>query len=72
MKSSSDLVLFGKVVSTTLLVVGYILIGYYLGRKLIENGYPSWTQISLMFLGAAVGAHQMFLVIREMIRKIKK
>jgi surface polysaccharide O-acyltransferase-like enzyme len=72
MKSYSDLVLFGKVVSTALLVVGYILLGYYIGRKFIENGYPSWTQISLMLLGAVVGAHQMFLVMREMIRKIKK
>ena len=72
MRSYSDLLLFGKVVSTALLVVGYILVGYFIGRKMVKNGYPSWTHPVLMVVGAAIGLHQMFLVMREMIRKIKK
>ena len=72
MNNYSELMLFGKVVSSALLVVGYILLGYYLGRKLIENGYPPWTQPALVVLGAAIGAHQMVIVVREMISKVKK
>ncbi|NCC62097.1 MAG: hypothetical protein EOM12_14415 [Verrucomicrobiae bacterium] len=72
MKNYADLILFGKVVSTALLVVGYILLGYYLGRRLVDNGYPSWTHPALMLVGAIVGTHQMYFVIRELIHKINK
>lgn len=72
MKNYADLVLFGKVVSTALLVVGYILLGYYLGRKLVENGYPSWTHPALMLVGAIIGTHQMYYVMMELIRKVNK
>lgn len=72
MKDYSELALFGKTISTALLMIGYILLGHSLGRKLVESGRPSWTHPLLVVLGTVIGAHQMIIAMREMIRKIKK
>ncbi|EFC90989.1 hypothetical protein Dpep_0963 [Dethiosulfovibrio peptidovorans DSM 11002] len=51
----SDLVVFGKIVSLALLFGGYVLMGLYLGRYLMRQGYPDWTLSACTIGGTIIG-----------------
>ena len=68
----SDVVLFVKVVSSALLVGGYIVAGYAIGKKLTSSGYPSWTQAVLSLAGALLGMHQGYRFLKEHLSRSKE
>lgn len=71
MKGYKDLLLFGKVLSIAFLVSGYVILGFFAGRKLQEMGYPAWTRAACTIIGAAIGIHQGYHLLKEIIHKIK-
>jgi len=72
MKPPHEIVVFAKITSTSLLIIGYILAGYYISMRLILRGWPEWLQIAFPTAGAIVGLHQGYRVIREMLQKNQK
>ncbi|NLL37162.1 MAG: hypothetical protein GX256_06535 [Fretibacterium sp.] len=64
-----DLALFGRVISTGLVVAGYAFFGVYLARWMEGEGYPSWL-VSLTPPGAVVfGLWQGWLLLSDLVRK---
>ena len=59
-----DVALFGRVLSTGLLVAGYAFLGAWLSGWLEANEYPSWLSFAVLPLSAAFGLWQgwLFLV----------
>jgi len=57
-RSLSDLMTFGKVVSSALLICGYIVLGVILGKKLVSYGFADYFILILAFLGALIGLWQ--------------
>ncbi|HPI97680.1 MAG TPA: hypothetical protein PLV56_02960 [Synergistales bacterium] len=64
-KGWSDLLAYGKVVSTALLICGYIVLGFMVGQKLVNKGYPSWITIVLSVCGAFFGIWQGWIWLRS-------
>ena len=59
-----DVALFGRVLSTGLLVAGYAFLGAWLSGWLEANEYPSWLSFAVLPLTAVFGLWQgwLFLV----------
>ncbi|HCA40346.1 MAG TPA: hypothetical protein DEP01_01765 [Aminobacterium sp.] len=72
MKGLEDLLLFGKVISTALLIAGYIFLGYWIGRWLFSRGYPDTVIIGCTLLGAIIGLWQGWLYLKQIWRKNKR
>ena len=69
MKGMSDLLLYGKIMSTAFLIGGYMFFGLLAGKKLSSMGYPEWLEMALPLLMAAVGLWQGWLYLRNILRK---
>ncbi len=67
-----DLLVFSRVVGTALLVAGYLLAGYWIGRSLLAKGYPSWTQSTSILAGAAAALFSGYREIRELAKKLRR
>lgn len=61
----SDLFAFGRVVSAALLICGYIVLGFLVGQKLTQKGYPSWITLLLGLAGALFGIWQAWIWVRS-------
>lgn len=57
-RSFNDLMTFGKVISSALLICGYIVLGFVIGKKMVERGFPDWIIMILAFSGALLGLWQ--------------
>jgi len=49
---------FGKVVSSALLICGYIVLGFIIGKKLVAYGFADYFIFIIAFLGALIGLWQ--------------
>ncbi len=68
---SDDLIVFGKIVSTALLIGGYIGLGYLFGDFLSKKGYSDGFIPGCMFFGAIIGLHQAWLMVRSILQQIR-
>lgn len=68
---SDDLIVFGKIVSTAFLIGGYIGLGYLLGDFLSKRGYSDGFVPGCMFLGAVIGLHQAWLLVRSILQQVR-
>jgi len=68
-----DIAIFAKIVSSGLLIAGFILLGYYVGLRLQER-YCLSGVISLLgaLIGAAFGLQQCWAMIKSVIDQVKK
>ena len=55
---TGDLAAFSRVLSSALLLCGFIILGVVGGRALVTRGYPGWTQPAAIVGGTALGAWQ--------------
>lgn len=55
---TEDLAAFSRVLSSALLLCGFIILGVAGGRTLVLRGYPGWTQPAAIVGGTALGAWQ--------------
>lgn len=63
-KGMQDLMTFGRVISAAILVCGYLLLGVFLGRQLIQRGFPQWVAVILFFVAAFFGLWQGWIFVR--------
>jgi len=61
-----DFLVFGKVISSALLICGYIVLGLLIAKKLIINGYPDWIIFVLPLAGALIGIWQTWLWLKSL------
>ncbi|MDD4228884.1 MAG: hypothetical protein PHU09_05830 [Aminobacterium sp.] len=54
-----------------MLISGYIVLGYLIGKKLASMGYPDATIMLCATLGAAIGLWQGWLNLRQIWQKTK-
>lgn len=68
-KGLEDLMVFGRVISAAILVCGYLLLGVYLGRQLVQRGFPEWVAVVLFFVAAFFGLWQGWVFVRTIWRR---
>lgn len=58
-----DILVVSRVVGSTLLVIGFLLSGLWIGRELVSHGYPVWTESVSIFAGLltalSAGGHEL-------------
>jgi hypothetical protein len=57
-RMNEDLAAFSRVLSSALLLCGFIVFGVIGGRALVSRGYPDWSLPVAIVLGTAFGAWQ--------------
>ncbi|MDT8284404.1 MAG: hypothetical protein RQ767_02675 [Thermovirgaceae bacterium] len=57
-KIGEDFAAFSRVLSSALLLCGFIVFGVVGGRALVSRGYPGWTLPVAIVLGTLFGAWQ--------------
>ena len=67
-----DVVFFGRIISTSLLFFGYILLGLYLGKELLKRGYPQWTMTASILSGTVIGLIHGAKALKDIVNKAKK
>jgi hypothetical protein len=55
---TEDMAAFTRVLSSALLLCGFIIFGMVGGRALVSRGYPGWTLPAAIVAGTAFGAWQ--------------
>ncbi len=68
-KRFEDLVYFGRIISSALLICGFVVLGLIIGQKLVERGYPNWVILLCALLGALFGLWQAWLWIKKLIKR---
>ena len=68
-RTMADFVVFGKVVSTGLLIAGYMLLGAIVSRKLVERGWPDWVAVGGPTVMAVFGLTQGWAMMRHTLKK---
>ena len=68
-KRFEDLVYFGRIISSALLICGFVVLGMIIGKKLVEKGYPNWVILLCASLGALFGLWQAWLWITKIIKR---
>lgn len=69
MKGIDDLIVYGKILSTGILIGGYAFLGVLGARYLVKAGYPEWLNVALPLLTTVFGIYQGWMFIRETLRK---
>lgn len=71
--NAKDLVIFTKIVSSGLLIVGFILLGYYVGLH-FENKYDLAQSIPLWgaLIGAVLGLLQCWKMIKSIVDQLRR
>ena len=64
-----DMALFGRVLSTGLVVAGYAFLGVWLSRWLENNDYPGWLAVAAMPAALFFGLWQGWLCLKRLTRK---
>jgi hypothetical protein len=67
-----DFAAFGRVLSSALLLCGFIILGVVGGRALVERGYPEWTLHAATVLGTFFGAWQAWAFLKAGIRSKRR
>lgn len=69
---AKDLVIFTKIVCSGLLIVGFILLGYYVGLH-FENKYdlPQSTPVWGALIGAVLGLLQCWKMIKSIVDQVR-
>ncbi len=57
-RTGEDLAAFSRVLSSALLLCGFIVFGVAGGRALVSRGYPGWTLPAAIAAGTLFGAWQ--------------
>lgn len=63
-RMGEDFAAFSRVLSSALLLCGFIVFGVVGGRALVSRGYPEWTLPASIVLGTLFGAWQAWLFLR--------
>ena len=71
-KIGQDLAAFGRVLSSALLLCGFIILGVVGGRALVQRGYPEWTLHVATIFGTFFGAWQAWNFLKAGIRSNRK
>jgi hypothetical protein len=71
-KTGEDLAAFSRVLSSALLLCGFIVFGVVGGRALVSRGYPDWSLPVAIVLGAVFGAWQAWSFLKTGIKKRDK
>ena len=66
-----DFAAFARVLSSALLLCGFIILGVVGGRALVQRGYPEWTLHVGTVLGTFFGAWQAWTFLKAGIKKRK-
>lgn len=70
-KIGKDFAAFSRVLSSALLLCGFIVLGVVGGRSLVQRGYPEWTLHAATVLGTFFGAWQAWMFLKAGIKKRK-
>lgn len=68
-RTTEDLAAFSRVLSSALLLCGFIVFGIVGGRALVSRGYPGWTMPACIVAGTFFGAWQAWGFLKTGIRK---
>lgn len=68
----NDIIVFSRITGAALLVCGYLLVGLYIGRWLMANGYPSWCVPLALLFGLAAALMSGYLEIKSILKFIRK
>ncbi|GAB6280273.1 MAG: hypothetical protein STSR0007_03330 [Thermovirga sp.] len=71
-KMGEDFAAFARVLSSAMLLCGFIILGVVGGRSLVHLGYPEWTLHAATVLGTFFGAWQAWTFLKAGIRSKRK
>ncbi|HPD96889.1 MAG TPA: hypothetical protein PLP89_01060 [Synergistales bacterium] len=71
-RTGEDLAAFSRVLSSALLLCGFIVFGVAGGRALVSRGYPGWTLPAAIAAGTLFGAWQAWSFLKTGIKKRDK
>lgn len=70
-KIGEDFATFARVISSALLLCGFIVLGVVGGRALVQRGYPEWMLHAATILGTLFGAWQAWVYLKMGIKNRK-
>lgn len=71
-KTLKDIAIFAKIISASVLLAGFVLIGLFVAKKLEALNYPPWINLSVLLIIVAFGLWQAWLAVNQTLKKITK
>lgn len=69
-KTLKNIAIFAKIISASVLLAGFVLIGLFAARKLEAMNYPPWVNLSVLLIIVAFGLWQAWLSVNQTLKKL--
>ena len=69
-KTLKDIAIFAKIISASVLLAGFVLIGLFVAKKLEALNYPPWVNLSVLLIIVVFGLWQAWLSVNQTLKKL--